>query len=200
MKHGTPQAYIAKRSASCLHDVRGFIQRGGCPRPVGPKGDQGSTAHRGTHARAVESGGWSHCAMRPVHVQVCVGLPVVALELTLASFTLASFTVWSRMARYLYGVVYVDCRVAPLAPRPCARGGAGPRAHSDKTPSKPRTLPILGLLDPRTATDTGARAPSFRVHPSAWTCMDPSRSKMAGTKVQRFLKARRKRLAQNHHR
>lgn len=87
VKHGTPQAYIAKRSASCLHDVRGFIQRGGCPRPVGPKGDQGSTAHRGTHARAVESGGRSHCAMRPVHVQVCVGLPVVALELTLASFT-----------------------------------------------------------------------------------------------------------------
>ena len=62
----------------------------------------------------------------------------------------------------------------------CAKGGASPRAHSDKTPSKPWSLPILGLLDPRTATDTGARAPSFRVHPSAWTCVDPSRPKMAG--------------------
>ena len=51
-----------------------------------------------------------------------------------------------------------DCRVL---------GGSdlSPRAHSDKTPSKPRPLPILGLLDPRTATDTGATARSFRVPP-----------------------------------
>lgn len=171
VKHGTPQAYIAKRSASCLHDVRGFIQRGGCPRPVGPKGDQGSTAHRGTHARAVESGGWSHCAMRPVHVQVCVGLPVVALELTLASFTLASFTVWSRMARYIYGVVYVDCRVAPLAPRPCAAvlrlplvwarrggpGGATGHSVSYKRRRQQETLPPKFRREARGRTRFPAR-------------------------------------------
>ena len=62
-----------------------------------------------------------------------------------------------------------------------------------------RSLPILGLLDPRTATDTAARARSFRVPPSAWICVDPSRSKMAGIAVQRPAGARRKRLAQNHH-
>ena len=79
------------------------------------------------------------------------------------------------------------------------RGAAGPRAHSDKTPSKPRPLPILGLLDPRTATDTGACARSFRVPPSAWICVDLTRSKMAGIAMQRPAGARRKRLAQNHH-
>ena len=68
-----------------------------------------------------------------------------------------------------------------------AKGGLSPRAHSDKTPSKPRPLPILGLLDPRTATDTAATARSFRMRPSAWICVDPSRSKLAGTEMQRFL-------------
>ena len=50
-----------------------------------------------------------------------------------------------------------------------------------------RPLPILGLLDPRTATDTAATARSFRMRPSAWICVDPSRSKMAGAEMQRFL-------------
>ena len=62
-----------------------------------------------------------------------------------------------------------------------------------------RPLPILGLLDPRTATDTGACARSFRMPPSAWICVDLTRSKMAGSAVQRPAGARRKRLAQNHH-
>ena len=79
------------------------------------------------------------------------------------------------------------------------KGGPSPRAHSDKTPSKPRPLPILGLLDPRTATDTAATARSFRVRPSAWICVDLTRSKMAGIAMQRPAGARRKRLAQNHH-
>ena len=48
-------------------------------------------------------------------------------------------------------------------------------------------LPILGLLDPRTDsdTDTAARARSFRVRPSAWICVDPTRSNMAGIAAQR---------------
>ena len=89
----------------------------------------------------------------------------------------------------------------PLVAAPAIdKGGAGPRAHSDKTLSFVLSLPILGLWVPRTATDTAACARSFRMPPSAWICVDPSRSKMAGIAVQRFLKARRKRLAQNHHR
>ena len=72
------------------------------------------------------------------------------------------------------------------------KGGLSPRAHSDKTPSKPRPLPILGLLDPRTATDTGATARSFRMRPSAWICVDLTRSKMAGIAMQRPAGARRK--------
>ena len=55
------------------------------------------------------------------------------------------------------------------------------------------------LWVPRTATDTAARARSLRVRPSAWICVDRTRSSWRGTPVQRFLEARRKRLAQNHH-
>ena len=78
-------------------------------------------------------------------------------------------------------------------------GGARLRAEFRKNNVFLRSLPILGLLDPRTATDTAARARSFRVRPSAWICVDPTRSKMAGIAVQRPAGARRKRLAQNHH-
>ena len=55
------------------------------------------------------------------------------------------------------------------------------------------------LWVPPTVTDTAARARSFRVPPSAWICVDPTRSKMAGIAVQRPAGARRKRLAQNPH-
>ena len=79
------------------------------------------------------------------------------------------------------------------------KGGLGPRAHSDKTPSKPLSLPILGLLDPRTATRLLARASSLRVPMSRWHCVNRSRSASAGVAVQRPAGARRKRLAQNHH-
>ena len=61
------------------------------------------------------------------------------------------------------------------------------------------SLPILGLLDPRTATRLLARASSFRVPMSRWHRVAPSRSKMAGIAVQRPAGARRKRLAQNPH-
>ena len=79
------------------------------------------------------------------------------------------------------------------------KGGLSPRAHSDKTPSKPRYRFTPTLSDPRTATRMVATARSFRVRPSAWICVDLTRSKMAGIAMQRPAGARRKRLAQNHH-
>ena len=44
-------------------------------------------------------------------------------------------------------------------------GGASPRAHSDKTPSKPRYRFTPTLSDPRTATRMVATARSFRMQP-----------------------------------
>ena len=74
------------------------------------------------------------------------------------------------------------------------------RAHSDKTPSKPRYRFTPTLSDPRTATRIVACARSFRTR-QIWSArVAPTRSAAIGTEVQRFLEARRKRLAQNHHR
>ena len=79
------------------------------------------------------------------------------------------------------------------------KGAAGPRAHSDKTPSKPRYRFTPTLSDPRTATRIVACARSFRTR-QIWSArVAPTRSAAIGTEVQRFLEARRKRLAQNHH-
>ena len=55
------------------------------------------------------------------------------------------------------------------------------------------------LSDPRTATYTAACARSFRMPPYRSARVAPTRSAAIGTEVQRFLEARRKRLAQNHH-
>ncbi len=52
------------------------------------------------------------------------------------------------------------------------KGGLSPRAHSDKTPSKPRYRFTPTLSDPRTATRMVATARSFRVRPSAWICLE----------------------------
>ena len=80
------------------------------------------------------------------------------------------------------------------------RGAASPRAHSDKTPSKPRYRFTPTLSDPRTATRIDACARSFRARLYRSARVARTRSAAIGTEVQRFLEARRKRLAQNHHR
>ena len=66
-------------------------------------------------------------------------------------------------------------------------GGLGPRAHSDKTPSKPRYRFTPTLSDPRTATRIVACARSFRMR-QIWSArVAPTRSAAIGTEVQRFL-------------
>ena len=69
----------------------------------------------------------------------------------------------------------------------CARGAAGPRAHSDKTPSKPRYRFTPTLSDPRTATYTAACARSFRMRQIWSERVARTRSAAIGTEVQRFL-------------
>ena len=86
-----------------------------------------------------------------------------------------------------------------LNPNDSVKGGPSPRAHSDKTPSKPRYRFTPTLSDPRTATRIDVCARSFRTPPYWSARVAPTRSAAIGTEVQRFLEARRKRLAQNHH-
>ena len=91
-------------------------------------------------------------------------------------------------------------RLGLRTPASGSRGGLSPRAHSDKTPSKPRYRLTPTLSDPRTATRIDACARSFHVRLYRSARVAPTRSAAIGTEVQRFLEARRKRLAQNHHR
>ena len=90
-------------------------------------------------------------------------------------------------------------RVSCLTHSHARRGGASPRVNSDKTMFCLGSLPILGLLDPRSATRLLARASSLRVPMSRWHRVAPSRSTLAGIMDQRSAGASRKRLAQNCH-
>ena len=95
-----------------------------------------------------------------------------------------------------FNVLYVDKRQSPLLSPFCWDGGGGlsPRAHSDKTPSKPRYRFTPTLSDRH--LDRGKLLPHATISVCTRGSNAFSRNRYRSAEVPG---SRRKRLAQNHH-